>query len=60
MAQRKWIQKAIKKPGALRRQLGIPEGQKIPLATLKKASHSSDPTLKRRANLALTLRKFRR
>ena len=26
----KWIQKAIKKPGALRKSLGIKKGEKIP------------------------------
>ena len=31
-----WIKKAIKKPGALRKQLGIKKGEKIPAATLNK------------------------
>jgi DNA polymerase II large subunit len=30
----KWIQKAIKKPGALHKKLGIPEDQKISMETL--------------------------
>lgn len=54
----KWIQKAIKKPGALHRQLGVPQGQKIPLSKIQKAAKSRDDTLARRARLALTLRKF--
>lgn len=55
---RKWIQGAIKHPGALHRQLGVPQGQKIPATKLEKASHSSNPTLRRRANLAKTLKKM--
>ena len=31
-----WIQKAIKKPGSLHKQLKIPEDKKIPMALLKK------------------------
>ena len=30
-----WIQKAIKKPGTLHRQLGIPKGEKIPFSLLR-------------------------
>jgi hypothetical protein len=55
---RKWIQKAIKHPGALHRQLGVPQGQKIPAKKLAAAAHSSNPTLRRRANLAKTLKKM--
>ena len=33
-----WIAGAIKNPGALHRDLGIPEGEKIPLALIKKAA----------------------
>ena len=54
----KWIQGAHIKKGALHRQLGVPEGQKIPAAKLAKASHSDNPTLARRANLAKTLGKM--
>jgi len=38
MARRRryWIQKAIKKPGALSRQLGIPIKKNIPISLLKK------------------------
>ena len=31
-----WIKKAIKKPGALRKQLGVKKGEKIPVAPLNK------------------------
>lgn len=53
---KKWIQDAIKKPGALHRQLGVPAGEKIPVDKLNKAAKSDDVTLKRRAILAKTLR----
>ena len=54
----KWIQGAIKHPGALHRQLGVPQGQKIPAKKLAKAAKSDNPTLRRRANLAKTLKKM--
>ena len=56
--KKKWIQKAIKKPGALRRQLGIRKGQKIPVKLLK-SSAKRPGKLGQRARLALTLRKLR-
>lgn len=31
----KWIKKAIKKPGALRKEMGVKEGETIPVAKLK-------------------------
>ena len=51
-----WIQGAIKHPGILHKELGVPEGKKIPVARLEKAEHSKNPTLARRARLAETLR----
>lgn len=54
----KWIQKAIEHPGALRKSLHVPEGEKIPQKKLVKASHSENPTLAKRANLAMTLKKL--
>ncbi|MAG07286.1 hypothetical protein CMI46_00525 [Candidatus Pacearchaeota archaeon] len=33
---KKWIQKAVNKPGTLHKQLGIPEEKKIPFALLNK------------------------
>jgi hypothetical protein len=54
----KWIQGAIKKKGALRKSLGVKEGEKIPEAKLKKAEHSTNPKTKKRAILAETLRKM--
>jgi len=51
-----WIKGAIKHPGALNKTLGVPQGQKIPAAKLAKAARSSDPTTRRRAALAKTLK----
>ena len=53
---KKWIKGAIKHPGALHRELGVPEGKKIPAKKLAKAEHSSNPTLRKRADLAKTLK----
>jgi len=54
----KWIQKAIKKPGALRAALHVKKGERIPAAKLEKAAHSKNPTTRKRAVLAKTLRKL--
>ena len=53
----KWIQKAIKKPGALRSSLGVKAGQKIPAAKLTKAAKAPGK-MGQRARLAQTLRKL--
>lgn len=58
--KKKWIKKAIKKPGALRKQLKIKKGKTIPIKTLRKAARSKNKKLARRARLALTLRKLRK
>lgn len=55
-----WIAGAIKKPGALRKTLGVKKGEKIPLSKLKKAEHSKNPKTRKRAELAETLRKLRK
>ena len=54
----KWIQSAIKHPGALHKSLHVPAGEKIPAKKLEKAAHSSNPTLAKRANLAKTLKRM--
>ena len=54
----KWISGAIKHPGALRKSLGATEGKPIPAAKLESASHSDNPTTRRRAILAQTMRKW--
>jgi len=51
----KWIQSMHMKKGALHKELGVPQGKKIPEAKLEKAEKSKNPTLRRRADLAKTL-----
>lgn len=53
----KWIQKAIKKPGALREQLGAKKGEPIPAAKLAAAAKKPGK-LGQRARLAQTLKKM--
>lgn len=53
-----WIQTAIKHKGKLHKELDVPMGKKIPEKKLKKAEHSKNPKLKKRAVLAETLKKF--
>lgn len=53
----KWIQKAIKKPGALRSSLGVKAGEKIPAKKLAAAAKKSG-TVGKRARLAQTLKGF--
>ena len=53
-----WIAGAIKKPGALRKSLGVKKGEKIPTAKLKKAEKSDNPLTRKRAVLAETLKKM--
>lgn len=59
MAEKKWIQGAIRHPGALHKQMGVPQGQKIPRDRLEAAA-SKGGTLGRRARLAITLGKMHR
>lgn len=56
---KKWIQGAIKHPGALHKELGVPAGKKIPAKKLEKAAKAGG-TLGRRARLAETLKKLNR
>lgn len=60
MAKKKWISKAIKKPGALHKALGVPEGKKIPEKKLVKAENSKSPLMRKRAALAKTLKGFKK
>ena len=55
--KKKWIQKAIKKEGTLRKTMKTKEGKTIPVSKLKKAAEKGGKTGKR-ARLALTLRKL--
>lgn len=60
MSKEKWIQGAIKKPGALRKELKVKKDEKIPEAKLEKATHSKNAILKKRAIFAETLKKIRK
>ena len=51
----KWIQKAIKKPGALKKALGVKKGEKIPSGKLAKAAKKPGK-MGQRARLAQTLK----
>lgn len=51
----KWIQKAIKKPGALRKSLGVKAGEKIPPSKLAAAAKKPGK-MGKRARLAETLK----
>lgn len=57
MEKKKWIKDAIKKPGALHKELGVPKDEKIPAkkldAAAKKPGKEGD-----RARLAEKLKKF--
>lgn len=55
----KWIQKAIKKPGSLRKSLGVKKGEKIPAGKLRAAAKKKGK-LGQRARLAMTLKKLRK
>jgi len=54
-----WIQKAIKKKGALRKELGVKKGDKIPASKLKAAAKKKGK-IGQRARLAMTLKKMRK
>ena len=57
MNSKKWIAGAIKHPGALHTQLGVPQGSKIPAKKLAKAAKAGGK-LGQRARLAETLKGF--
>ena len=59
MAAKKWIQGAIKHKGALHKELGVPEGKKIPAKKLAAAAKKPGKEGKR-ARLAQTLKGFHR
>ncbi len=54
-----WIQKAIKKPGSLRKALGVKKGKDIPEKKLKAAAKKPGK-LGKRARLAETLKGFKK
>ena len=56
---KKFIQKAIKKPGSLRKSLGVKKGKTIPKSNLKAAAKKPGK-LGQRARFAITLGKLRK
>jgi len=58
--KRKWISKAIKRPGALSRQLGIPVEENIPVTLLRKIARTpigetiTNPTKKGKRRIKVT------
>lgn len=57
MATKKFIKGAIKHPGALHKELGVPSGKKIPSKELDAAAKKGGK-LGQRARLAKTLKKL--
>jgi hypothetical protein len=57
MATKNWIAGAIKKPGALKKALGVKEGKTIPAGKLAKAAKAPGK-MGQRARLAQTLKKL--
>jgi hypothetical protein len=55
MATKNWIKDAIKKPGALRAELGVKKGEKIPAKKLQAAAKKPGKE-GQRARLAETLK----
>ena len=59
MATKNWIAGAIKKPGALKKELGVKKGEKIPAKKL--AAAAKKPGVEgKRARLAETLKGFKK
>lgn len=55
---RNWIAGAIGKPGALHKEMGVPQGKKIPAAKLNSAAKKGNTKMAKRARLAITLKKM--
>lgn len=53
-----WIAGAVKNKGALHRALHVPEGEKISEKKLVGAMKSKNPTIRKEAQLAKTLKGF--
>tara|TARA_R110000868_G_scaffold347506_1_gene608529 strand:+ start:266 stop:454 length:189 start_codon:yes stop_codon:yes gene_type:complete len=62
MKKDNWIQGALKDStkGTLRKKLGVKKGENIPESKLKKAEHSKNALTRKQANLAETLKSFRK
>lgn len=60
VTDKNWIQKAIKRPGALRKKAGVKEGEKIPASKLRRLSKSKNPRTIKQVQLMKTLGKMNR
>lgn len=64
MSKKGWISKKDFHPGGehgkLHREMGIPEGQKIPAGKLRAATHSSNPEKRRDAIRAETMKGWKK
>ncbi len=58
MSDQKWIQDMQMKKGALHQEMGVPQGQNIPATKLETAANSNNETLRKRAQLAITLKRM--
>lgn len=58
-AKKNWIAGAVKKPGSLRRELGVKKGEKIPAKKLNAAAKKPGKE-GQRARLAKTLKGFKK
>lgn len=57
--KKKWISAAVSEgKGKLHAHLGVKVGEKIPEEKLNAALHSKNPTIRKEANLAKTLKHF--
>lgn len=54
---KKWIQKAVKKPGQLHKDLGVPQGEKIPAAKINAAAKKPGK-VGQRARFAKTMKEL--
>ncbi len=54
------ISKAIKRPGALHKAMGVPAGQTIPKSKIAKAAAGGDSRVAKEARFAETLSKMRK
>jgi hypothetical protein len=58
MSDKNWIAGATENRGGLHRALGVPSDEKIPAKQMVKASHSSNPKVRKEAQLAKVLSKL--
>jgi hypothetical protein len=60
MAKRMWIDEAVSNKGGLHKSLGVKPGEKIPAKKLEAAEKSKSPKIRKQAQLAETLKGFKK